>query len=261
MQTKDTAQLRIRHHNSTTSLPKRKKPGGVMTPEIMWKFGRLGSIALSPDGSTVLYTVTERDLATEAARTNIFSIPVAGGEPVQLTNNGGSSPQWIDDGKSIAFVDKDGDLAVMDPKGSVIQKVEGLSNFEYFNISPSGNKIYFTRRVKLDQTANEKYNLPKAKVRIIDDLMYRHWNTWSDYSYSHIFVADFNGSKISGEKDIMEGQKFESPLSPYFDEAEISWSPDGKFIAYTTKRLRGKEDARSTNSDIFLYEVIFRERS
>ena len=57
------------------------------------------------------------------------------------------------------------------------RKVEGLTNFEAFSISPSGNKIYFTRRVKLDQTANEKYNLPKARVRIIDDLMYRHWNT------------------------------------------------------------------------------------
>jgi len=239
----------------TNQLTDAEKAGGLMTPEIMWKFGRLGSIALSPDGAVVLYTVTERDLTSEAARTNIFSIPAGGGDPVQLTQDGGSSPQWIDNGKSIVFVDKDGDLAVMDPKGSVIQKVEGLSNFEYFNVSPSGDKIYFTRRVKLDQTANEKYNLPRAKVRIIDDLMYRHWNYWSDYSYSHILVADFNGSKISGEKDIMEGQKFESPLSPYFDEAEISWSPNGKFIAYTTKRLRGKEDARSTNSDIFLYEV------
>ncbi|MCU0462105.1 MAG: S9 family peptidase [Bacteroidales bacterium] len=229
--------------------------GGVMTPELMWKFGRLGSVALSPDGSTVIYTVTERDLATEAARTNIFSMPINGGDPVQLTKDGGSSPQWTDNGKSIAFVDNDGDLAVMDPKGAVIRKVEGLSNFEYFNISPAGNKIYFTKRVKLDQTANEKHNLPRAKVRIIDDLMYRHWNTWSDYSYSHIFVADFNGNGVSGEKDIMEGQKFESPLSPYFDETEISWSPDGKYIAYTTKRLRGKEDARSTNSDIFLYDV------
>jgi hypothetical protein len=84
------------------------------------------------------------------------------------------------DRKSIAFVDIDGNLAVMDPKGSVIQKVEGLNNFEVYSISPAGNMIYFTRRVKLDQTANEKYNFPKAHVRIIDDLMYRHWNTWSD---------------------------------------------------------------------------------
>ncbi len=232
-----------------------EKAGGVMTPEIMWKFGRLGSIALSPDGSTVLYSVTERDLMTEASRTNIFSIPSADGEPKQLTTEGGSSPQWIDNGKSIAYVNKDGKLIIMNADGSAKQAVEGMGEFEIFNISPSGNNIYFTRRVKLDQTANEKYNLPKAKVRIIDDLMYRHWNYWSDYSYSHIFVASLNGKSVSGEKDIMEGQKFESPLSPYFDEGEISWSPDGKYIAYTTKRLRGKEDARSTNSDIFLFEI------
>jgi dipeptidyl aminopeptidase/acylaminoacyl peptidase len=231
-----------------------EKAGGLMTPEIMWKFGRLGSLTLSPDGSVVLYTITDIDLQSETRRTNIYKLSTKGGEPVQLTTDGGSSPQWFNNGKSIAFVNK-GNLCTINPDGSQNKIVTGLSDFETFNISPTGNKIYYTKRVKLDPTANEKHNLPKAKVRIIDDLMYRHWNYWSDFSYSHIFVASFDGNTVSNGKDIMEGQRFESPTAPYFDEGEISWSPDGQFIAYTSKRMNGMADARSTNTDIFLYDL------
>jgi len=238
----------------SNELTKEEKAGGVMTPEILWKFGRLGSFDLSPDGSSVVYTVTEINAETEARRTNIFKIQSAGGEPVQLTTDGASSPQWFSNGQSVAFVSS-GKLITMKADGSEKMEVNGLENFDSYSISPAGDKILFTRRVKLDQTANEKYNLPKAKVRIIDDLMYRHWNYWSDYSYSHVFVASFNGKSVSGEKDIMEGQKYESPTAPYFDENEIAWSPDGNYIAYATKRMRGMEDARSTNTDIFLYEL------
>jgi dipeptidyl aminopeptidase/acylaminoacyl peptidase len=237
------------------SLTEEEKAGGVMTPEILWKFGRLGSIELSPDGRSVLYTVTYIDLQTESRRTNIFKIPSSGGEPMQLTTEGGKSPQWIKGGKLIAFIDNNGKLCTMSADGSDRKIIEGLSDFEIFSFSPSANEIFFTRRVKIDQTANEKYGLPKARVRIIDDLMYRHWNTWSDYSYSHIFTGRFNGSKITDIRDIMDGQRFESPLSPDFDQKEIAWSPDGKFLAYTTKRLQGKDYARSTNSDIILHEL------
>ena len=236
------------------ALTAEEKARGVMTPEILWKFRRLGTFAVSPDGSSIIYTVTDIDIQTEAKLTNIYKIPSSGGEPTQLTTAGGSSPQWIDNGKKIAYVNN-GALFTMNADGSNPQAVGGITDFEIYNISPDGKSIYFTRRVKLDQTANEKYNLPKANVRIITDLMYRHWNYWSDYSYSHIFVASFDGNRVSGAKDIMEGQKFESPLAPFFSDSEIAWSPDGNYIAYTSKRLSGLSYAKSTNSDIFLYEV------
>ncbi len=235
-------------------LTEEEKNGGKMTPEILWKFGRLGPVALSPDGKSVLYTVTEYQLDSQINRTNIFSIPVAGGEAVQLTSNGGSSPQWFDQGKKIAYV-SDGRLNTMNPDGSGQKTVNGLEDFEIFSISPDGKNIYFTRRVKLDQTAVEKHGLPKSNVRIINDLMYRHWNYWHDYAYSHLFVAAFDGAEVTNAKDIMESQRFESPDSPYFDEGEISWSSDGKYVAYTSKRLTGIDYAKSTNTDIFLYNI------
>jgi dipeptidyl aminopeptidase/acylaminoacyl peptidase len=231
-----------------------EKAGGLMTPEIMWKFGRLGTFALSPDGSTLLYTVTDIDLKSEARRTNIFKTAINGGNSVQLTTEGGSSPQWLNNGKYIAFVNK-GKLFNMNSDGSGTKEISGISDFDAFNVSPDGAKIFFTKRIKLDQTANEKHNLPKANVRIINDLMYRHWNYWSDFSFSHILVASFNGNVIADLKDIMDGQRFESPTAPYFDEAEIAWAPDSKSIAYTCKKLTGKADAVSTNTDIYLYNL------
>jgi dipeptidyl aminopeptidase/acylaminoacyl peptidase len=236
------------------SLTDAEKAGGVLTPEILWKYGRIGSIVLSPDGSTVLYTVTHYDLPTEARTTNIYSIPSSGGTAVQLTTEGGAGPQWMEDGATIAFI-AGGKIMTMKPDGTAKKEITGLQDFEILSFSPAGNMVYFTRRVKLDQTANEKYGFTNAKVRIIDDLMYRHWNYWHDYSYSHLFVASFDGTAISSEKDIMEGQRFDTPDAPFFDEADISWSPDGRFIAYSCKRLTGKAYTLSTNTDIYIYDV------
>lgn len=235
-------------------LTETEKENGLMSPEILWKFNRLGGIEVSPDGQTVLYTLTSYDLETEERITNIYSVPVNGGEAQQLTTAGGSSPRWFMQGSKIAYT-SGGKLYTMQPDGSKKSMVSGLDNFESYSISPAGDKIMFTRRVKLDQTPNEKHNLPMANMRIIDDLMYRHWNYWSDYSYSHIFIAGFNGKGIDSEMDIMEGQRFEAPTAPNFDDGEIRWSPDGTRIAYTSKHLTGREDAVSTNTDIFVYDI------
>jgi len=236
------------------SLTDAEKAGGVLTPEILWKYGRIGSIVLSPDGSAVLYTVTNYDLPTEERTTCIYSVPAAGGNAVNLTPEGGSGPQWIENGSKIAYISGN-KVMVMNADGTAKKEITGLKDFEILSFSPAGNMVFFTRRVKLDQTANEKYNLPNAKVRIIDDMMYRHWNTWSDYSYSHVFVASFDGTAISNEKDIMEGQRFDAPDAPYFDEADLTWSPDGKHVAYACKKLTGKAYTLSTNTDIYLYDV------
>ncbi|NJK97056.1 MAG: prolyl oligopeptidase family serine peptidase [Bacteroidales bacterium] len=85
--------------------------------------------------------------------------------------------------------------------------------------------------------------------------MYRHWDSWHDYAYSHIFVADIKDGTFNEATDILGKEAFDSPLAPYFDAAEIACSPDGNFIAYTSKKLKGREAAVSTNSDIYLYDV------
>jgi len=171
-----------------------EKDGGRLTPEILWKFGRVGGGEVSPDGKTVLYSVTRYDAKTNKRTSNIFTIPVQGGDAVKLTTDAQSdfAPVWINGGVKIAFMSTtSGSVQVwkMNPDGTEkvqISKVDGGINS--FRFAPNEAHVMYTKDVKLEKTATDVHtDLPLADARIINDLMYRHWNDWSDYHFSHIF--------------------------------------------------------------------------
>jgi|WetSurSiteA1Bulk_404760.scaffolds.fasta_scaffold00240_5 dipeptidyl aminopeptidase/acylaminoacyl peptidase len=235
--------------------------GGKLTAELLWKFGRVGDMQLSPDGKTVLYTVTRYDAKTDKKHTWIFSVPSEGGQSFNMTDGLPScvNPRWINN-SAIAFLSKEKETMQiwrMNADGSdktVISEIEGdVNGFEF---APDGSHLFYLQDVKMDSAVQDRYpDLPLAKGLVFDDLMYRHWDAWTDYAYSHIFVTRFTDGRISKGADILIGEHYDSPLPPYFDIADIAWSPDGVKLAYSCKKLKGKDFAISTNSDIYLYDV------
>jgi dipeptidyl aminopeptidase/acylaminoacyl peptidase len=233
----------------------------LMSPEVLWSLGRLSEPDLSPDKKTIVYGVTYYDLAQNKGNRELYSIGVDGQNASRLTTTKFSEYQamWTPDGKKIVFMSAEsGSMQVweMSPDGSNRKQVTeietGINGFKY---SPDMKKLLYTADVTPEKQNKDLYEgLPKASGKIIDDLMYRHWDTWVQ-AYSHIFVADLAATKITKGTDIMLNEPFECPLMPFGGMEQITWSPDSKVIAYTCRKKKGVEYAISTNSDIFLYDV------
>lgn len=155
-----------------------------MNPELLWSLGRISLYDISPNGKTILFGVTNYDVPENKGSRDLFTIPVKGGEPTQITNTPGSESeaQYRPDGKKIGFM-KAGKMWEMNPNGSDAQQVseEEMGSFKY---APDGQNVLFIRDVKYDKSTQQLHSdLPKAEARIIDDLMYRHWDGWEDGSY------------------------------------------------------------------------------
>ena len=242
------------------ALTAEEKAEGKFTPEIMWKMSRIGQQVLSEDGSKLIYTVTQYNLAENRGITRLWLRDMATAEECAITdyNSTNTAPQWLSENRIAFMSNRTGSMQAwaMDIDGQNLTQLTDIEGgIEGFGIA--GDHAFYVQRVKVAPLkGSDKYaDMDKSKVRLYDDLMVRHWDYWDDGSYLHIFAADYKDGKIVDGVDIIGADKaYDAPLAPYFDTAEIRLSPDGTMLAYTCKPLTGVDYALSTDSDIFLYD-------
>ncbi len=238
-----------------TTLQAQKK---VMNPELLWDLGRVSGETLSPDGSQLYFGITRYNTDANKGDRNLYMMPTLGGEMSQITNLPGSEYgiQFTPDGKKMGFMNGgqwwEANLDGTDAK-QVTHIEGGISALKY---SPDGTKVAYAADVKMDKDVQDLYpNLPKAEARIIDDLMYRHWDHWEDGSRSHVFIADYKNGSVSNMKDIMEGEPYDCPLQPFGGSEDFIWHPSSKSVVYVSKKEVGVKAAQSTNSDIYSFDI------
>lgn len=244
-------------------LTQSEKDAGILTPEVMWKMGRVGASAISPDGESVVYAVTRYNMAENKGISSLYLVAVQNGEPMMITDNAfnDSDPRWSADNKTIYFLsDRSGvtQLWKMDVQTNQAVQVSDIADgIEAYGMSPSGDKMFYIKGVQVEKRKSSDIypDLDKSKALIYDDLMARHWTYWDEGKYLHIFIGDLRDGKITEGVDILEGEPWDAPLAPYFDASEITWNNGGTALAYTGKKLTGTQYAVSTDSDIYLYDV------
>ena len=252
------------NHQSDKQVIGKQNPqieNGILSPEVLWAFGRVGSYSLSPKYDKIAYTVSYYSIAANKGNTDIFTMNIDGSDKQQLTQTAAheGSIHWMKDGKNIAYIsDESGSpqLWMMDAKGKNRRQItDREGGIQGFLFAPNEQKIILVAEVRIKDTIEDIYpDLPLASGRLIDDLMYKHWDEWVETA-PHPFVADFDGHKISNEIDLLADEPYESPSKPFGGVEELAWSPDGKTIAYTCRKKTGKDYAISTNTDIYFYDL------
>jgi dipeptidyl aminopeptidase/acylaminoacyl peptidase len=229
----------------------------LLTPELLWKIGRVNLEDVSRDGSMAVYSVGRYNVPENKSTKTLYLVQTASGTTTPITPETFKSgdAQFTPDGKRVGFL-RDGNLYEVNitDRSETLVSETSMNSFKY---STDGKYIVFAQDVKIDQTPGEIYpDLAKTSGRVTDGLLYRHWDSWHDYAYSHVFFAPYADGKLTAKPtDIMAGEKFDAPLNPNGGIEQVQFSPDGRFIAYTCRKLTGTAEAQSTNSDIYVYEL------
>lgn len=188
-----------------------------MTPELLWKLGRITPLGISKDAKNVVYKVETPSVAENKSETLLYTLPINGGNPTEI--------------KDTVAILKDN------------------------SISPDGKYIVYNEEVKVDKVLGKDLypELEKSEVHIYNGLNYRHWDTWNDGKFNHVFYKENKEGAVG--IDILKGENFDCPQKPFGDDEDYIWSPDSKSILYVCKKKAGTAYATSTNTNIFEYNL------
>lgn len=239
----------------------------VLTPELLWKLNRVSGGTVSPDGKYLLYSQRSFNMSENKGNTDLYVIDLKTKEIKQITKTPFSEmeAQW---GKNnlIWFMSTENEglqIWTMNADGGSKKQISRFAEIELegFKIAPDEKSLVTIQAIKTKQTLQDKYaDLPKANARVEDDLMYRHWDHYDDFMSRHLFiheiVIDASGNSVMPiGTDVLKGEAFDGIIPPFGGTEQFCYSPDSKKLIYTSKKLKGKEFAQSTNSELYEYSI------
>lgn len=224
-----------------------------MTIDQLWNLKRVSADGLSSSGAYLYYTTRQYNVATEENISQHYRLRISDGSRQEIQHEGKKifqrDPQaW--------YARQDNQIFISTDNGKQWKLFYTISggNMELIRVSPDRKYIAFTRTVPIQQVKGKERHpdMPKNSAQVYDDLNYRHWDTWEDGHYSHLFVVPVSGGE---EIDLIAGKPFDIPQQPFGGMEDFVWHPHGKTLVYVCKKKAGKEYAASTNTDIYQYDV------
>jgi len=222
---------------------------------------------LSPDQNFIAYSLTSYRLKEGKSNSDIFILDLKTKQLKQLTHFEGTDfqPRFSSDGKNLFFIStrtKETQIYKLPlDGGEPIQLTNISTGINDLVVSPDGRYIAFTTKVfpecsdkdDCNKRINERIEKGSIQAHLADELLFRHWNEYSDGRRSHIFVLDLKTNKI---KDATPGD-FESPIFSLGGPINYDFSPDGKELCFASNRDKSStvSQATTTNSDLWIVNL------
>lgn len=247
--------MKLKHILLAFAAPFLMNAQNVMTPETLWTLNKMSVSAVSPDQSSLIYKVGKVDLKTEKTNSNSFFLNLKTSAAENLDLGKKSIIQWDKNG----IYAQEGEMIYLSKdQGKTWADFYKIGEADNIRISPDGKKVAFSKKVQLENILGKDIykDTPKSTAQIYTDLDIRHWDTWNEGSYNHVFVVNV-AVNSSEAHDLLKDEKFYSPQMPFGGAEDFVWSPDSRYIVYVCKKKTGAEYALSTNTDLYSYDLKF----